>query len=127
MPAVRPYALARRRRPERSRCRGGRSMSAWPSASCCCRYSAELSTARAVPASIVALRRLVAAGVVVAVISGRSREALQRVLTVPGVRLLGDYGLDRANPGEVLALQAFNERVLSEFTDVEGVVVEPKP
>lgn len=88
---------------------------------------AQPGAARALPASLAALRRLVELGAIVAVISGRSREALARELPIEGVELLGDYGLERASPEELLALQLFNERVLGQFTDVDGIVVEPKP
>jgi trehalose-phosphatase len=83
--------------------------------------------ARALPESLAALERLVALGVHVAVISGRSLEALGRVLPVAGVTLLGDYGLPAPDEREKAALRLFNERVLAEFVGVEGVVVEPKP
>lgn len=83
--------------------------------------------ARALPESVAALERLVALGVNVAVISGRSAAALGQMLPVAGVTLLGDYGLEAPSERDRAALRTFNERVLEAFLDVDGVVVEPKP
>ena len=83
--------------------------------------------ARANPGSMTALATLVELGVNVAVISGRSLEALRRVVPVEGVELLGDYGLMAPDEQQLAALREFNGRVLAEFTGVEGIVVEPKP
>jgi trehalose 6-phosphate phosphatase len=83
--------------------------------------------ARPLPASLAVLRRLQELGANVAIVSGRSVDALRRAVPVDGVRLLGDYGLEAPNEEEREALRAFNARVLEEFTGVEGVVVEPKP
>ena len=84
-------------------------------------------SARALPESLAVLARLVALGAHVAVVSGRSLDALRRVLPLVGVTLLGDYGLESPTEEERAALRVFNERVLEEFTGVDGVVVEPKP
>ena len=83
--------------------------------------------ARPLPESLAALEQLVARGVHVAVISGRSLDALGRLLPVPGVTLLGDYGLEAPSEREKAALRTFNEKVLEAFVEVDGVVVEPKP
>jgi len=84
-------------------------------------------SARALENSLATLEHLVERGVHVAVVSGRSFEALRRVVPVPGATLLGDYGLEAPTDEEKEALRAFNEKVLAEFVGVEGVVVEPKP
>ena len=83
--------------------------------------------ARPLPESVAALEQLVALGAPVAVISGRSLDALGRLLPVAGVTLLGDYGLQAPSDRDRAALRTFNEKVLEEFVDVDGVVVEPKP
>jgi trehalose 6-phosphate phosphatase len=84
-------------------------------------------SARPLPASLAVLRSLVELGSHVAIVSGRSLDALRRVVPVEGVTLLGDYGLEAPDEKEREALRAFNARVLEEFTGVDGVVVEPKP
>lgn len=85
------------------------------------------ASARAQAGAMAALEDLVRLGVHVAVVSGRAREALARALPVTGLTLLGDYGLEAPDEREREALRAFNQRVLEEFTDVEGIAVEPKP
>lgn len=62
------------------------------------------ATARALPESIEALRRLVGRVRPIAVVSGRPVEFLRRAVPVPGAVLLGQYGLEREGPGRSTVL-----------------------
>ncbi|MGH7775928.1 MAG: trehalose-phosphatase [Candidatus Dormibacterales bacterium] len=62
----------------------------------------------------------------VAVISGRSREALARLLPGPGLTLRGDYGLEAPTSAEKAALSSFNAEAERALAGTEGVVLERK-
>ena len=68
------------------------------------------------------LARLVRRYPVVAVVSGRTDEELARLVDVPGVRLVGMYGMDE-RPGLPAGLP---DRVASAAAAVSGARVEPK-
>lgn len=78
-------------------------------------------------AALAALERLVELGARVAVISGRSRDALDRVVPIPGVRRLGDYGLEEPSAAERDALERFNVDVSVRIRARPGVTLEAKP
>jgi trehalose 6-phosphate phosphatase len=68
-----------------------------------------------------ALARLVRRYALVAVISGRTTEALRPLVAVPGVRLVGSYGLEDAElPSAVL------DSVRDVAASIDGTRVEPK-
>lgn len=83
--------------------------------------------ARALPMSMDGLERLSGAGARVAVISGRSREALETLVPLRGAILLGDYGLERATARERLALDRFEAAAGKVVDRHPGAVLEPKP
>ncbi len=60
-------------------------------------------------------------------ISGRSTSALRNLVPVPGVLLLGDYGLGEADTNERLGLARFNADVGRLVSQWGGVRLEPKP
>lgn len=80
-----------------------------------------------VPGALAALQHLLDRGAQVAVISGRSRRALEELVPLAGVRLLGDYGLEAPSPAETEALRSFNAAVADLIGDLDGVVLEAKP
>jgi len=57
------------------------------------------AAARALPESIESVRRLVGRVQEIAIVSGRPVGFLRRAVPVPGVILLGQYGLEREGPG----------------------------
>lgn len=85
----------------------------------------EAGGARALPEAVAALQDLVAAVGTVALISGRAQPDLERVLTVPGVRLLGDYGQPAGPPPPALA--RFRSAVAPALAAIEGARMEVKP
>lgn len=85
------------------------------------------SSARPLPVSINALRRLVTLVKAVAVISGRSTAALEELLPIDGLIRLGDYGLGEAGTQERLALAAFNADAGPLLAGRPGVRLEAKP
>src|SRR5579859_6499352 len=60
----------------------------------------EPGAARPLPGVLELLTRLTALVMAVAVISGRAEADLKRLLPVPGLRLLGDYGRRSATAAE---------------------------
>jgi trehalose 6-phosphate phosphatase len=78
--------------------------------------------ARVVPAAADAIRALLAAGIAVAIVTGRPSSEAQRLLGVDGVAVAGLYGLEGAPaiPGEVL------EALAGVVDAVPGAWVEPK-
>jgi trehalose 6-phosphate synthase/phosphatase len=83
-----------------------------------------------------ALRRIVAAGVAVAIISGRGLDDIRRRVDIAGVTYIGNHGLEMAgvdfawvHPEAELArpqVAAFSARVRRRLRDVPGVVLEDK-
>lgn len=78
-------------------------------------------------AALAALKALLELGVAVAVVSGRSRAALAEALPLPGLVLLGDYGLEEPSAADLQALRAFNEAAAARIAGRAGVVLERKP
>ncbi len=87
----------------------------------------EPGRARVLPRSENALRRLATRIGRSVIISGRAGTALAELLQVPGLTLLGDYGLDRPDPAEAAALNAFAERLRPQLGGLPGVWLELKP
>ncbi len=87
----------------------------------------EADQARALPESLAALEELAGSLGTVAVISGRSTDALRRLLPLAGVELLGDYGLTDPTPAETAALAEFNRAAGGLVDGFEGVHLEAKP
>ena len=85
------------------------------------------ASARPLPGALDALRSLAETAGAVAVISGRSQSDLRRLLPVPGLRLLGDYGRPEPTPAERARLAAFNQEVETAIAGVRGARVEAKP
>jgi trehalose 6-phosphate phosphatase len=86
----------------------------------------EAGGARALPEAVAALEDLVGAVATVALISGRAQPDLERVLTVKGVRMLGDYGQPAGRPAPP-ALARFRRAVAPALAAIEGTRVEVKP
>lgn len=92
--------------------------------------------ARAVDGAADLLARLVGRYAAVTVISGRSVAALVERVDIPGVALLGLYGLERRDGSRIVAIpeaEAARDNVLRATADLArafagapGVVVEPK-
>jgi trehalose-phosphatase len=76
--------------------------------------------------SLDAVGRLVAAVQRVAVISGRTTEALRQLLPVPGLELFGDYGLVDPDAAERGQLEAFNRAAARLLRQYPAAVMEPK-
>ena len=83
--------------------------------------------AAALPANIGLLDRLVALGVAVAVVSGRSRHDLAHRIPIRGARIEADNGLDRPRGLEARALARFNAGVGAVIARWPGVWLECKP
>ena len=79
--------------------------------------------ARPLPAALAALRRLREVVGTVAVISGRAQADLERVLDLPGVRLLGDYGQGGPDP----AVARFRSAAEALVAGIPGARLEIKP
>lgn len=87
----------------------------------------EPDRATADPQALRALETLAPRLLAVAVISGRALDDLRSRLPVPGLRFLGDYGLEQPSASDLEALRAFNqdaERLLASQT---GIRLERKP
>lgn len=81
---------------------------------------------RPLPEAVDALRRLAGRLRRVAVISGRSRPDLLRLLPVDGVGLMGDYGLERPSPEELSALSALAGEIDALVGVTPGAWIERK-
>lgn len=77
------------------------------------------------PGAEAALARLVARYRVVAVVSGRTGAELARLVRVPGVRLIGTYGLENAKmPGGVIsAVEGAVDGIEGAWVEVKGATV----
>jgi trehalose 6-phosphate phosphatase len=87
----------------------------------------EPGAARPLPGVVEQLTRLTGLVMAVAVISGRAEADLKRLLPVPGLRLLGDYGRQSATAAEAAHLRAFNAEAQATAGRFDGVRVEAKP
>jgi trehalose 6-phosphate phosphatase len=87
----------------------------------------EPGAARPLPGVLDRLARLAKLVLATAVISGRGEADLRRLLPVPGLILLGDYGRPPASPGDAAQLRAFNAEAEATAARFEGVRVERKP
>ncbi|HEY1421762.1 MAG TPA: trehalose-phosphatase [Candidatus Dormibacteraeota bacterium] len=85
------------------------------------------AAAAGLPESLGALAELARQGLAVIVLSGRSPAYLQAHISIPGVRLLGDNGLEWPSPEEVRALGQFNATVQALLARAPGVRLVPKP
>lgn len=74
-----------------------------------------------------ALRRLVPLLADVIVLSSRTPEQLERLVPVPGVRLIGDSGLALPRKAQKEALDRFNADAAKLLTQVPGAWLEVKP
>ncbi len=83
--------------------------------------------ARALPANLAVIDRLIELGVHVAVISGRAQHDLRAKLPIAGPRIMGDNGIGQATEGERSALDRFNRKVGPLVAQHAGVWLEPKP
>ncbi|MGH7903878.1 MAG: trehalose-phosphatase [Candidatus Dormibacteraceae bacterium] len=79
------------------------------------------------PESLRALAELVPLLRKVAVVSGRSRAALAAALPVPGLTLIGDYGLEAPDAAEREALSRFNSAAAGIVAGLAGARLESKP
>ncbi len=81
----------------------------------------------AIPGALDVLRRLSGLLKEVVVLSNRTSDELQRLVPVPGVRLIGDSGLPQPNPDEKRALEIFNTEAAKLLGSYPGVWIEIKP
>lgn len=79
------------------------------------------------PESLGALAELARLGLGVIVLSGRATSFLEAHISIPGVRLLGDNGLQWPSPAEVSALGRFNAMVRTSIAATPGVRLVIKP
>lgn len=79
------------------------------------------------PGVLELLAGLHRATLAVAILSGRSTADLRRLLPVPGLRLLGDYGRPEPTPEERRALQDLDGELRDAVGRLPGVTVERKP
>lgn len=84
------------------------------------------AAARPLPGAAEQLTRLAHLVLAVAVISGRGQADLQRLLPVPGLRLLGDYGRPAPSPDERQALRRFATEATALIAGLPGVALEAK-
>lgn len=87
----------------------------------------EPGRSRAMPESVTALKRLVGRLGMVAVLSSRTRKDLERLVPVPGIKLIGDSGMDRPSPVETRALRRFSTEAARLLGATPGVWLETKP
>ena len=86
----------------------------------------EAGAATALPQALAALEELVAVVGTVALISGRAQPDLERVVAVPGVRLLGEYGQPAGGPAAA-ALQRVRRALEPGLAAIPGARLEVKP
>lgn len=79
------------------------------------------------PGALEALEALRACTLEVAIISGRSQADLSRMLPVPGIRLLGDYGQPSHAHTAPAGLAGLVEELRGAVAEVPGASVELKP
>jgi trehalose 6-phosphate phosphatase len=85
------------------------------------------SQAEARPDALNALRQLVPLLADVVVLSSRTPQHLERLVPVPGVRLIGDSGLAVPRKAQKEALDRFNADVAQLLSRVPGAWLEVKP
>jgi trehalose 6-phosphate phosphatase len=85
------------------------------------------SQAEARPDALNALRQLVPLLADVVVLSSRTPQHLERLVPVPGVRLIGDSGLALPRHAQKEALDRFNADVAQLLSRVPGAWLEVKP
>jgi trehalose 6-phosphate phosphatase len=85
------------------------------------------SQAEARPDALNALRQLVPLLADVVVLSSRTPQHLERLVPVPGVRLIGDSGLALPRKAQKEALDRFNADVAQLLSRVPGAWLEVKP
>jgi len=83
--------------------------------------------ARALPANLALLDRLIELGVHVAVISGRAQNDLRAKFPISGSRIMGENGIGQTTEAERRALDRFNRKVGRLVAQYAGVWLEPKP
>jgi trehalose 6-phosphate phosphatase len=79
------------------------------------------------PDSLRALARLAELGARVAVVSGRPRSFLETHVAIPGVRLLGDNGLEQPSATEARALHQFNSLASAAIAGRPGLTLVSTP
>jgi trehalose 6-phosphate phosphatase len=85
------------------------------------------SQAEARPDALNALRQLVPLLADVVVLSSRTPQHLERLVPIPGVRLIGDSGLALPRHAQKEALDRFNADVTQLLSRVPGAWLEVKP
>jgi trehalose 6-phosphate phosphatase len=86
----------------------------------------DAGAARALPQALAALEALVGVVGAVALISGRAQPDLERVVDVPGLLLLGDYGQPAGGPPDP-GLARFRRAVGPALAAIPGTRLEVKP
>jgi trehalose 6-phosphate phosphatase len=87
---------------------------------------ADPAAAVALPESLRALAELVRLGLKVVVLSSRPTSFLEARVPIPGVRLLGDNGLDPPSDDEIRSLERFNELATGVIAGRPGVRLVPE-
>jgi trehalose 6-phosphate phosphatase len=81
----------------------------------------------ALPDGLAALRRLVHLLGNVIVLSSRTNPELERLVPIPGLRLIGDSGLALSSPAQKRALERFNAEAAHLLAAIPGAWIEIKP
>jgi trehalose 6-phosphate phosphatase len=81
----------------------------------------------ALPEGLTALRRLVQVLAEVIVLSSRTNTELERLVPIPGLRLIGDSGLALSSPAQKRALGRFNAAAAHLLAGIPGAWIEIKP
>jgi trehalose 6-phosphate phosphatase len=81
----------------------------------------------ALPEGLAALRRLVHLLAEVIVLSSRTNPELEKLVPIPGVRLIGDSGLVLSTPAHKRALERFNAEAAHLMAAIPGAWIEIKP
>jgi trehalose 6-phosphate phosphatase len=85
------------------------------------------AAARAVPQALEALRQLVPLLAEIVVLSSRPPAQLDRLVPIPGVRLIGDSGLSLPRDAQKEALDRFNADAARLVEGIPGAWLEVKP
>ena len=88
---------------------------------------ADPPAAAGLPESLHALGRLAELGVRVVVLSGRPTSFLEAHVPIPGVRLLGDNGLEQLSAGEAKSLESFKSLAGVAIGRRPGIVLASTP
>jgi trehalose 6-phosphate phosphatase len=81
----------------------------------------------ALPEALSALRRLMQLLAEVIVLSSRTATELEKLVPIPGLRLIGDSGLGLPIPTQKRALERFNSEAAHLLTAIPGAWIEIKP